>query len=91
MSHRIGGPKISAAIAIWAYTQGKPVAQHANPRTPQSQRPQGRGCTRQTVVTMDHRNEHLTEIFGALKANHRVVLDPSDAVRDGGGSMRSRS
>ncbi len=41
------------------------------------------GRARQTNVTVGHRNENFTEILDGLKANERVVLYPSDAVRDG--------
>jgi putative ABC transport system permease protein len=41
------------------------------------------GRARRTIVTVGRRNENFTEILGGLKAGDRVVLYPSDAVRDG--------
>jgi HlyD family secretion protein len=41
------------------------------------------GRARQTIVTVCHRNENFTEILSGLKANDRIVLYPSDAVKDG--------
>ena len=41
------------------------------------------GRARRTMVTVGHRNESFTEILVGLKAGDRVVLYPSDAVREG--------
>lgn len=41
------------------------------------------GRARRVDVTVGHRNETFAEILGGLVQGHRVVLYPSDAVRDG--------
>lgn len=46
------------------------------------------GRARQTMVTVGHRNENFTEILDGLRANERVVLYPSDSVRDGRSGVR---
>ncbi len=41
------------------------------------------GRARQTQVTIGRRNEAFTEILDGLGPNSRVVLYPSDAIKDG--------
>lgn len=41
------------------------------------------GRARSTVVTIGHRNERVAEVLSGLSARDRVILHPSDRIRDG--------
>jgi HlyD family secretion protein len=42
------------------------------------------GRARATVIKIGHRNAQMAEVLSGLAAGDRVVLHPSDRVRDGG-------